>query len=273
MSIITISRGTKSGGVELAKCLSEKLGYKCVGREEIITESSKTYNIMEDFLLEKLEKSPSLWQKFTNEYQRHIYFIQCALLQAVKEDNIVYHGYAGQFFLKNLKNVLKIRIEAPIEYRVKVVMEEFKYSHDQAVEYITKIDDERRRWVKLVFNEEWTNPLLYDICFNIKNMSIDNICDIVAKAVEHKDFKTTSTTKRRLQNMAIECNVKAALCTDDRIWASHKVSVTAVDGVVTLKGRVKNRELRDLIIDTTQKVKGVKGYNSQISLLSDTVLK
>ena len=47
MSIITISRGTKSGGLELANRLSKRLGYETLSMEMVISESAKKYNIMQ----------------------------------------------------------------------------------------------------------------------------------------------------------------------------------------------------------------------------------
>ena len=272
MSIITISRGTKSGGLELADRLSKRLGYKTLSREEVIAESAKRFNIMEEFLQVKLDKTPSLWQRFTNEYERYICFIQCALLQAVQQDNVIYHGHAGQFLLRGLPNVLKLRIEAPLEYRAGAVMAEFNYSHDQAVAYVKKVDDERRRWVKMVYNQDWCDPSLYDMCVNLQNMSMDNICDVVAMVVDHEDFRTSGDSVKRLNNMALQCDVEAALSADDKIWRSgHQVKVSAHDGVVSLRGTTKSRELKDSLVETASKVKGVVDCKSAISLLSDVL--
>ena len=78
MSVITISRGTKSGGLDFANRLSKRLGYEPLSMEMVIAESAKKYNIMKEILLDKLEKTPSLWQKFTHEYARYIIFIKCS---------------------------------------------------------------------------------------------------------------------------------------------------------------------------------------------------
>lgn len=273
MSIITITRGTKSGGLELAERLSKKLGYRTLSREEVITESAKKFNIMEDILLEKLEKTPNLWQKFTNEYERYIIFIQCSLLEAIEQDNLIYHGYSGQFLLKRLSHVLKLRIEAPIDYRAQSVMEEFNFNIDQAIEYIKKMDDQRKRWVKMVYRWNWYDPALYDLWVNLKNISMDNICEIVSTAVAHKDFKTSEESSRKLKNLSLECNVKAALASDNKIWESLEIAVHANNGAVTLKGRTKNKELKDLIVDTALSVKGVIECKPDITLLSDSLSK
>lgn len=273
MSVITISRGTKSGGLELARRLSGRLGYKTLSMEDVIAETARKYNIMGDMLLDKLENTPSLWQKFTDEYARFLIFIQCSILKAIKEDNLIYHGYAGQLFLRDLPHVLKLRIEAPMEYRLKAVMEEFGYSEEKAETYIRKIDSRRKRWYRMVYNDDWYNPALYDLWINMRSISMDNICDMVAGIISHKDFKSSPATARLLDNKALECEVRAALASDDKIWRNQQVTVIASSGIVTLKGTVKTRELLDLIIDTTSKVKGVKKVNADISLLSQTKYK
>ena len=71
MPIITISRGAKSGGIEFAEMLAEKLGYRCMSRE-IVVESAKKYNILEETLLEELQKPPSFWQRLTRDKHRYI---------------------------------------------------------------------------------------------------------------------------------------------------------------------------------------------------------
>jgi cytidylate kinase len=272
VSIIAISRGTKSGGLELADRLSKRLGYRTLSREEVIAESARKYNVMEEFLEVKLDRTPSLWQRFTDEYGRYICFIQCALLQAVQRDNVIYHGHAGQFLLRGLPNVLKLRIEAPLEYRIRSVMAELGHSRDEAVKYIEGVDDQRRRWVKMVYNQDWCDPALYDLCVNLQNMSMDNICDIVAMAIEHDDFRTTEDAAKWLGNTALQCGVKAALSADDRVWnSSQQVTISANEGAISLRGSTKSKESRDLIMEAVTQVEGVVDCKSEISLLSNSL--
>ena len=51
MAIITISRGTKSGGEKLAKCLSERLGWPAISRE-VIVETASQYGVSETLLFQ-----------------------------------------------------------------------------------------------------------------------------------------------------------------------------------------------------------------------------
>ena len=60
MSVITISRGSFSGGKMLAECLAHRLGYRCVDRD-VIVERAAASGVSQDELLDALLKPP--WQR------------------------------------------------------------------------------------------------------------------------------------------------------------------------------------------------------------------
>ncbi len=271
MAIITISRGSKSGGEKLAHCLSERLGYN-IFSHEVILEGARKYNILEEELLTRLKESPNFWRKFTMEHKRYLIFVQCALLDAVKQDNVVYHGYAGQVFLRAIHHVLKTRLDAPIEERLKIVMKEQQLDADAARDYITNIDEQRRRWIKWAYGEEWRDPALYDMTFYTGNMTVDTICEIISLAVKRDEFRTTEASARRLDDISTECEVKAAFASDDKLWRLP-VKVTANGGTVTLRGAVKNGKLRDMLVELASQVKGVTECKANLNLLSGELSK
>ncbi len=57
MSVITISRGTFSGGKTLAECVAQKLGYRCVDRE-VIVERAAASGVSQEDLRAAMEKPP-----------------------------------------------------------------------------------------------------------------------------------------------------------------------------------------------------------------------
>lgn len=271
MAVITISRGIKSGGEELAKCLADRLGYEAINRE-VITECAKKYNIMESDLLEELEETPGLWQKLTKEHSRQLIYIKCTLIDMVKRDNLVYYGHGGQVLLANIPSVLKLRLEAPVEERINAIMRELKMSEDEAAAYIKNLDEQRRKWIKFLYDEDWHYPSLYDLSINTKNLSRDTICDIVRVAINSPEFQTSEKSRQHLENVSLACEVQAAIASDDKIW-DQAVTVSAADGIVLLKGTAKNKQLREQVVVTASQVKGVKSCDSRITLLSDPMPK
>jgi hypothetical protein len=63
MSVITVSRGSFSGGKALAECLAARLGYRCVGREAIV-ERAAASGVSHQHLLDALLKPPGFLDRF-----------------------------------------------------------------------------------------------------------------------------------------------------------------------------------------------------------------
>jgi cytidylate kinase len=261
----------QSGGRELARRLAERLGYKCMSRE-VITQCARKYNIIESELYERLMEAPNLWKRLTKTHRRYLIYIQCSLIEAARQDNVIYHGYAGQLFLQGVKHALKVRLEAPFEQRVQAEMKEYDKSQKDAEEYIRHMDDQRNRWVKFLYGKEWNDPSFYDVSINLQNISIDTVCDMIATAVASPAYETTENSVRILNNLSLACEVEAALASDDALW-SNEIKVSAEGSVVTLQGVVKNAKVRDAIVATTSHVRGVSECRSLLRLLSDPVPK
>ena len=166
MAIITITRGIQSGGRELAHRLAGQLGYSCLSRE-VISQCARKYNIMEQDLYSKLMEAPKRWQSLSREHSRYLIYIQCSLIEAAKKDNVIYHGYAGQLFLKGVQHALKLRLEAPFEDRVNAEMREYKKEYKEASEYIKKADAQRNKWVNFLYGKDWHDPSFYDLSVNL----------------------------------------------------------------------------------------------------------
>src|SRR5579862_2411368 len=142
MSVITISRGSLSGGTELAERLAQRLEYRCVSREVLMQAAAK-YGVPEPKLSELFEKKPSFWEWLTRSRERYVVLIQAAMCEFAHEDKLVYHGQAGQQLLSGIQHVVKVRLIAPLDRRVKTAMQQQGLSHEAALKHIQHIDDER----------------------------------------------------------------------------------------------------------------------------------
>ncbi|MBC8462042.1 MAG: cytidylate kinase family protein, partial [Deltaproteobacteria bacterium] len=71
MSIITISRGSYSKGKEVAEKLSQRLNYKCIGRE-ILLDASNEFHVPELKLTQAIRNSPSVLDKITYRKERYL---------------------------------------------------------------------------------------------------------------------------------------------------------------------------------------------------------
>jgi len=143
MAIITISRGSYSRGKEIAEKVAQTLGYECISRE-ILNEAADHFKIPEAKLIQALEEAPTMIDRVSFAREKFVAYITEAFLEHVHQDNVVYHGLAGHFFLKDVGHALKVRIMADIEDRVRTELERKKASGEtEPVElgYVEKRED------------------------------------------------------------------------------------------------------------------------------------
>lgn len=256
MPIVTISRGSYSRGKEVAEKLAQKLRYDCVSRE-ILLEASEEFNIPEIKLVRAIHDSPSILERFRHGKERYISYYQYALLKHVQKDNVVYHGLAGQYFLRAIPHVLKVRILASMEDRVKEVMRRDQITKQDAEHILRKDDDERRRWGLKLYGIDTWDSRLYDIVLLVDKLSVDDAVDLIVETVKKPVFQTTAASQKILENQLLCAKIHAML-----VNFSLMIEVQADDGIVTLYniGEVLRTDtgLRAKIEGLIREIEGVK---------------
>ncbi|WP_448874519.1 cytidylate kinase family protein [Desulfobulbus propionicus] len=256
MPIITISRGSYSRGKCVAEKLAQRLQYTCVSRE-ILLEASEEFNIPEISLVRAIHDSPSILERFRHGKERYISYYQYALLKHVQKDNVIYHGLAGQYFLRDVPHVLKVRILASMDDRIAEVMRRDNVPHRDAEQILLKDDEERRRWgVKLYGIDTWDSRL-YDMVLLIEKISVDDAVDLIVETIKKPVFQTTPERQKMLDNLVLCSKINALL-----VNYSLLIEVRAKDGVVTLGnvGEVLRSDsaLRIKIENMIKEIEGVK---------------
>lgn len=228
MPIISISRGSYSRGKCVAEKLAQRLQYECVSRE-ILLEASEEFNIPEISLIRAIHDSPSILERFRHGKERYISYYQYALLKHVQRDNVVYHGLAGQYFLRHLPNVLKVRVLASMEDRVSEVMRRDNVPQKDAENILNKDDEERRRWGMKLYGIDTWDSRLYDLVILIDKLSVDDAVDLIEESIKKPVFQTTPESQRVLDNQVLCSRINAKL-----VNYSLMLECAVKDGVVTL---------------------------------------
>ncbi len=248
MAIITISRGSFTGGKRLAECLADRLGYRCIDRD-IIVERAAAYGASQEDLRNALEKPPSFWDRFSHKKYVYLTIFQAALTEEVRAGKVVYHGHAGHLLLRGVSHVLRARIIAPLKYRVAALQDARKMSPGEALAYIAKIDQDRTRWTQYLYGENWGDPSLYDLVLNLESVDIQEACMIIVEMASLKCFQETPQSLAAMNDLAVASKVRATLvCNPSTV--DLELDVTAHGDSVSVKGAVRGRaqiaEIRDL---------------------------
>ena len=210
MAIITISRGSYSKGKEVAEKVAARLGYDCLSRD-VLLDASDRFHIPEIKLIRAIHDAPSILDRFTSGKQTYVAYIQSALTQAACKDNVVYHGLAGHVLLKGVDHVLKVRIIADMADRIANEMEREKISQEEARSQLAKDDQQRRLWTQHLFGVDPSEPSLYDLLIRIHRLKVDDAVDFICRAAGLEQFKTTRESQQKMEDLALACQVKAAL--------------------------------------------------------------
>ena len=261
MSIVTISRGSYSRGKEVAEKLAEAMNYTCLSRE-VVLEASEQFNIPEVKLIRAIHDAPSVLDRFSYGKEKYITFFRAALLKILQQDNVVYHGLAGHFFLKGIPHVLKVRIICNLECRIREEMRRVGISSEEARRVLVKDDEERRRWSMHLYGIDSWDPRLYDLTVHIDNMEVEDAVAVIQHTLQRPCFKTTPESRALLDDLTQSALVEALLVNE-----FPKATAISKNGEVYVSIRapmVEERSISKRVQEIVRKAEGVNAVHVHI---------
>jgi cytidylate kinase len=220
----------------LAEGLAKRLGYRCIDRDQIIQKAA-AWGVSQDDLRTAIEKPPSFLGQ--SQHTKYIYlaFIQAALTEEVRPGNAIYHGLAGHLLLGKGPHLLRIRVIAPLEFRIDKVQDRLRCNRREAIAYIEKMDEDRHKWTRFLYGVDWEDASLYDIVVNLEQMSLEEACDVICSVAQLKCFEFTLESRKAMDDLATASRVKAKLAMDPAT-SDLQFEVVAQSGSVTIKGDI-----------------------------------
>jgi cytidylate kinase len=213
MSVIAISRGSLFATKKLADGVKHRLGYKVISREEVI-DAARQYGIDETGLGDKdiMElHPPGYWHERSDERMHYLTCFKTALLDFALEGSIIYHGNLAHVLLNEVPFVLRVRVNAPLSDRVKLLMGEEGLSREGAIEKIKDLDHRRRLWTQFLYDAEVIDPILFDLVLNLERISTDDAIEIVVAEVKKEPFQPTEDSLKILRDLHLASVVKTYL--------------------------------------------------------------
>jgi cytidylate kinase/CBS domain-containing protein len=255
MPIISISRGSHSGGAQLAQRLHERLGWRVVS-QEILGEAANLYGVSVEEVSRGLDMPANFFERITHRKQRYILACQATLGELFPDGNGIYHGLAGQFLFQGLCNVFKVRLRAPMDFRIEQTMEAHGMTREEAVRHIDEIDVRRAKWGRQMFGIDWNDPDLYDLVVNLEQMNVDGAADLIAEALERGDYKPTPRCVEEFRNFTLERRVRAELFFNSS-YNPDVVNIRVDGGRVILGGGTAFEQSRTGIVSFVSNLPGV----------------
>ncbi len=152
--------------------MAERLAYRCLSRE-VLVEAAATYGVPEPALAQFLDTSPGLWERLTQSRRLYLIFLQAVMCERALPGRLVYHGQAGHLLLPGIGHVLKVRLIAPLDVRIRAVMAREGVGREAALMSIQRVDEERLRRLRYLFQVDWRDPAVYDVVLNLEHMTLE----------------------------------------------------------------------------------------------------
>ena len=186
--IITISREHGSQGKYIGKLVAEKLGIPYYYKE-MTAIAAKESGLDKEFVSKINQSSNTMHDLYltTSPVQYAIDAQNKAIRKIAEQGTCVLVGRAADYVLQDYKNLIKIFIYAPKDYRVKNVMKMYKDTEKEAIKNVEKSDKNRASYYKIISGKTWGDVNNYNLCIDSsigKEKTADIICEYVSKIIE-----------------------------------------------------------------------------------------
>jgi cytidylate kinase len=230
--IICVSRGSMSRGKEFAEALARKLDYPVLGREDLIEAAIK-----DGIQVGKLETSMMNPRAFTERLARerdhYLAFSTAYLCDRALAGPLVYHGRTGHLLLRSVSHVLRVRVVADEEYRIKATMARLGIGREAARRYLADVEEDRRNWVRSMYGVAWEDTSQYDAIVNVERMSVQNASSALVGMTQLPEFQMTPASRRALEELRLGAQARLLLARDPRT-SRYLFTVSAHAGIVTV---------------------------------------
>lgn len=257
MQLICISRGSYGYGKNVAERLAEKLGYACVAREEI-TEEATDHGIHVGKLEVAVLKNRPLSEAMEIQMDLFKAFVSAKLCERVLQgEGVVYHGRTGHLVLPGVSQVLRVRAIADMDSRIRMAMARMNLSREKARAYIEQVDEDIRRWVRILYNVNWDDPALYDVTINAAHLSVENAAAALLPLPALPEFQATPAFRQALRDRLLASRCRLAVGLDERT-RRVKVTVRAEKGNLSVTYLPRQAREAAPIPEILEKVEGVQ---------------
>ena len=263
MAIIVVSHEMGAGGTEIGQLLAQRLGYRYVD-QELISAAAQRYGLLEEKLSHLDESKPSLFERFAAETRMYITVIQTALYELAEQDNVILMGRGGQWLLRGVPHVIRLRIIAPFDTRVKRLAKKLagqmgeQTNQKRVVDMIRRDDAEKLGRMRYLYEVDIRDPSYYDITISTDKLPPEAAVEVIASAVLRPELATTPAGAQLVADRALASRVQVALATHPET-RKYRTTVEAKAGVVTLEGTAA----LDEALDVTRAVEGVREVRTQ----------
>src|ERR1700694_3012118 len=152
MTVIAMTREIGSFGLDVAAGLAATLGLKIIQSDTVANSIAERRRVNESAVLRYVNGSASLLERWQIDRRKLFHYAAEEILRLAQQDNVLIKGWGVATLLRDLSGVISVRVCAPMDFRVRVLMDRLGTKDADAVqEQIERYDAARARTMRAYF--------------------------------------------------------------------------------------------------------------------------
>ncbi|HKV55663.1 MAG TPA: cytidylate kinase-like family protein [Candidatus Binataceae bacterium] len=256
MAIIALTQHLGTRSAELGRLTAARLGYRFMTAEELITQTSRLFNVMPEQLVIVDERRPHFWERLKTDTHRFVAFFRAVVLKEMAQGNLVVTGRSVTHLLPDCGCGFKVRLAGPFKERSREVALEEKLAPAIAERRVRDYDREVRARIQTLFDVDIDDPANFGMVLNTFSMPLETLAEILASLAIQVDRGMGPEQLRQLHDAALAAEVRAALIFHPKIGHAQ-IDVQCAKGAVHVNGPGLVPPWDDLVNDVVRQVDGV----------------
>lgn len=197
--IITIGRQYGSGGKEIGEKMSSILNIPCYDKE-LIAQAAKNTDLHENIAenINETSAPPSLlytlstggfalggqYTQLDTPINDRLYLAQSEIIRGYAEKgSCIIVGRCADYILRERDDIMSFYIYAPIEKRIKRILDLYDITEKEARNMVAKTDKKRSTYYRYYTDRKWNNIENYHCTTDSSCLGIDNTAKSLAQMV------------------------------------------------------------------------------------------
>ena len=263
MAIITMTRELGTRGQDVAYGAAAAMNLKVIHHETIEHGLAGRLGIEETALHRFVGGDASILERWKIDKQKLTVYTAEEIFEFARQGNVVIRGWGATALLRDIPNVMHVRVCAPMAARVRVVMDRLRLSElREARREIERNDAAQARILHGVYGLDSNDPLSYDLILNTGSIPVETCIGTLQSLMHDPAFQETEATRSALEDKRLEWKIRAALMESKAAGRdSTVIEPAAEDGRVMLSGAcadVNQKEETERLVRTLAGVKDVE---------------
>lgn len=184
--IITIAREHGTQGKYIGELVAKELHIPYYYKEMTALAAQES-GLDKEFVSKINQKESALHELYlTTQPVKYAIEAQDKVIKEIaSHGSCVIVGRASDYVLRESKDLVRVFIYAPKEYRTQKVMEMYKDTKEEAAKNIEKSDKNRASYYKMISGESWWKKENYDLCID-SSIGLEATAEIICAFVNKK---------------------------------------------------------------------------------------